>query len=379
MKVAHINYLPVSMAGINKKISYQAQSAKELGLDIDFIVLNTVVNKEEDNLLFIKIKLSNNSFVQRIQKLFFVYDLISKNVDLENYDYIIIRYMVPDISSIKFIRTYGNKVITEHHTNELVEILSYQGFSNKIRFYLEKFRGVSFLKNVSGLIGVTEEIRKIEISRSGNIPSTVISNGINVKDTSFTKFNKKNQTKITLIFVASYTANWHGIDRLLSGLKRYRGNQNIELLLIGGIKDEYIKYVQNINKEHINIKILGKKYNKELDDCFLESCLAISSLALHRNKMHEACVLKTREYIARGIPFVYGYDDTDLTGKEPFALKVPANDEPLDIEEIIRFSQEVSEIKDISQTMRDFALKKLDWKIKIQQMYDFVESIDKNK
>lgn len=37
---------------------------------------------------------------------------------------------------------------------------------------------------------------------------------------------------------------------------------------------------------------------------FKKSNIAISSLALHRNNMKEACVLKTR-----GIPFVYRYDD----------------------------------------------------------------------
>jgi len=382
MRVAHINYIPTPMLGVNKKLGDQAYAAKQLGVNIDFIVLSTKKIYEDNNLRYIKIELSNFSILRKIKNLFFAYSIIDKYIDINSYDYIVVRYIVPDISSFGFIKKYGYKVITEHHTNELIELKLYKGLSNKIRYLMEKYFASAFLSKCKGIISVTNEIEKIELSRATVKNTIVISNGIATQEKKLTKFKVFDNKELVLIFVASYTAIWQGLYRVMEGLSLYKNHSiKITLLIVGEVSDSCQKKINEIiqKNNHIIIEQVGKLYGEELDECFRKSNIAISSLGLHEKNMNEACSLKTREYIARGIPFVYGYDDTDLTGKEPFALKVPANDEPLDIEEIIRFSQEVSEIKDISQTMRDFALKKLDWKIKIQQMYDFVESIDKNK
>jgi glycosyltransferase involved in cell wall biosynthesis len=380
MKIAHINYIPNYMTGINQKIGHQSKAAQSINIDMDFIILNNGLSQESRNLKLIKM----NSFklipwLNKIKNLFFAYRLIEENIDLNQYDYIIIRYMVPDISSKRFIKKYGYKVITEHHTNELVELQSYKGISNKLRYMMEKVFAPNFLSKVKGIIAVTYEIEQIELGRSNIQNSTVISNGIDVNKTKITRCKEFDSSSITLIFVASFTALWQGVNRVLEGLSQYDGTVKVTFLIVGGISQDCKKKISKINRVNVEIKVLGEKHNSDLDKLFEQSDIAISSLALHKKNMKEACSLKTREYIARGIPFVYGYDDTDLTGDETFALKVPANDEPLDIEEIIKFSQKVSQIEGLSYTMRDFAKENLDWKIKIQKMYDFIQMIDTQK
>jgi hypothetical protein len=62
---------------------------------------------------------------------------------------------------------------------------------------------------------------------------------------------------------------------------------------------------------------------KEAQNIASNANVAISTLALHRTVMTEACPLKTRFYLAMGLPVILGYDDTDLMEKQPdFLLNI---------------------------------------------------------
>lgn len=371
MKIAHVNYIPFdNQPGVVKKIYYQAKASLEQDLGIDFIVFNSSKNLSYANIFFEKI-----DTIKLLKKLF-RYDVMFKHINkLDAYDYIILRYANMDLSSDRFINELGDRLITEHHTKEIPEILTAGNISSKLRAYLEYFRGRTFLNKVRAIVGVTDEIRKYEIERvSANKDSTVVSNGIDVDSTTFTKFKKFDGKELHIIFVASYFAPWHGLNYILDALCRYNGKVKVVLHLIGDISPNDFIRLCNFGNKHTEVKIHGRKFNKELDEIFAISTIAISTIALFEKNMFEACPLKTREYIARGIPFIYGYKDTDLDDKEEFALKVNINN--LSVEQMIEFAYEVSKkCEDISTLMRDFAKERLDWKLKIAQMYDFVASL----
>ena len=50
--------------------------------------------------------------------------------------------------------------------------------------------------------------------------------------------------------------------------------------------------------------------------------VGIGTLGLHRKSMDEASPLKVREYLAVGLPVLYGYRDPDADDLQPFVLKV---------------------------------------------------------
>lgn len=234
---------------------------------------------------------------------------------------------------------------------------------------------ITVLLNTKGIITVTEEIAKIELERvNKDIPFAVVSNGVDVESIPFTKFKRFDGKNLNIIFVASFFAPWHGLDRMIEGLIDYKGDVIINLNLVGGLSKNDIQKIKRINKNNVRIYIRGRMDGKELNDLF-----AISTIAISTKKMIEACPLKTREYIARGIPFVYGYNDTDLNGDELFALKIEDDNTPVNIEKIIDFARFVSNQDDIPYKMRNFARDKLDWKIKIKKMYDFILDISQTK
>lgn len=374
MKIAHLNYCP--SPGVFNKIKAQAQAAQELDLDLEFIVLSDDFYSQTKNVKFYRINLPQILPAKRLIHHFFRYNILSSHVDLSLYDRIILRYpSAVALSFKKFFKKYP--IITEHHSDTEAELESLEiGYLNPLRLFLEKHNAPKLLSCVRGIIGLTDEIRKKYVQLTNqSIPSSVISNGIQVRNFPLTRFKKFDGKLLNIIFISSTFYPWQGLDRLLQGLSRYSGNLRINLFLAGIISSKKKRTLESFNNKNLHIHCLGLLSRQGLDEYFKHSNIAVSTLALYRKNMNEACPLKTREYTARGIPFVFAYDDVDIPEKMEFALKLPNTDSLVDISELIQFAEKTSKIPDLSIKMRKFAENNMDWKIKIQQMYELVSRI----
>ncbi|UCC38795.1 MAG: glycosyltransferase family 4 protein [Candidatus Aminicenantes bacterium] len=373
MKLAHVSFNPCR--SVYNKIVGQAKAAKELGFDFEFIVLSNDINKKDENIKLFKLDLPSNNFLRKMAINFFRFRTISKSVDLTPYDRIILRYPNSvDPFYKNFFKKYENKIITEHQTNAVAELKTQEvGFLNPLRIFLEKKNSPKLLSKVVGIIGVTDEIRRMHLDLAKQAkPSIVIPNGIDVRSITFTKFKPVDNSALNIIFVSSIFEPWHGLDRLLRGLMQYDGYITIKLFLVGNIyRSEELKLLKSLHEKDVNIHIMGELYGAKLDKYYIDSNVAVSSLALFRNEMNEGCVLKTREYITRGIPFIYAYNDVDIEDDCAFALKVDNCNDPIDIQKIIQFAERVSKIENLSENMREYAARNLDWKNKIKEMHQF--------
>jgi hypothetical protein len=119
--------------------------------------------------------------------------------------------------------------------------------------------------------------------------------------------------------------------------------------------------------------IHGVLYGSDLDKVLADCHLAIGSLALHRNGLREACMLKVREYTARGLPFVIAYDDPDLPAGLPWVLKIPADESPVEIDALVNFAEDVSKLPSLAKEMRAFAEARLSWTVKMKGLARFVQ------
>ncbi|WP_066164456.1 glycosyltransferase family protein [Aliarcobacter cryaerophilus] len=372
MKIAHLNYFPYFVPGLDKKIKEQAYASKDLGIDIEFVILNQDINKIQDNIIYKKIKKSSI-----LKQKLFRFKVIKENFNFDNYDLIILRYpMTTDFSSQSFIKRYGYKIISEHHTDEIGELKTLgNSISNKFRIFLENKFSKIYLENVKSIIGVTNEIRILECNKSFTPKkSFVFSNGIDVN-----KVKIANRIRFTnelnAIFVASVFSPWQGLDRVLKGLINYSSNIKINIKLIGKIPKEYDELIIKLQNKN-NIYIILKDYvePKNLNIEYDNQHLAIGTLTQFRTNMQESCPLKVREYIASGIPFIYAYNDSDLNGSEYFTLKLESNDNPIDFEKVIEFAKKIDLEENLQEDMRKFALEKLDWKVKISSLYKFIKN-----
>jgi hypothetical protein len=122
-----------------------------------------------------------------------------------------------------------------------------------------------------------------------------------------------------------------------------------------------------INKYGIqdNVIFHGQLFGDELTKVFNQCQFAIGSLGRHRSGITVIKTLKNREYATRGIPFIYSEQDSDFD-QQPYVLKAPADDSPIDIQQIFDFMDNFKmNPKDIRRTVEH-----LTWNIQMQRVID---------
>jgi len=376
MKIAYINMIfsKGNMIGVEKKLIEETKAMKKYGIDV--YVLNREKEGFENNIFFKKI---DNYFSHK--KLFEIYlrifkmKIIQSIIDLDQYDKIFLRYPLMDFSSLSYVKKYGSKTVTEHHGKELEEILNYKiNLIFKISQYImEKLLAPLFFKYIKAFTGISNELINYEIERTNFKGITYrFSNGIDSQKYKI-NFNKKFkfEKEINVLFIASNFANWHGLDRLLNSLRIYKGKILINLHIVGGLNKKYLNMINNFNNDKVKIIIYGKIYGTKLDEVYESIDIACDSLAMYRLNMKESSTLKSKEYIARGIPFLYSAIDLDLIHLKKYLYEVENNDSLIDFTKVIDFYSKIN----IQQMLCEFeycAKNILDWNNKIKYLKDFL-------
>jgi glycosyltransferase involved in cell wall biosynthesis len=202
-------------------------------------------------------------------------------------------------------------------------------------------------------------------------------NGIDTKSVPIIS-EKKQGDSINLISVSNM-AFWHGLDRLIIGMADYyiKGGNRIINLDIAGQGEEYDNYRNLIKEKKLeqNITMHGFKDKEDLDTIFFRADIAISSLGDHRKGLHMLSALKTREYLARGLPMIASAKIDVLPEDYKYCLYVPENDNPVDINKIINFYDELytqNDRKEIIRKIRNFAVEHCDMKKTMRPVVDFL-------
>jgi len=389
MNIAYINFAKDDSPGIEKRILEMAQGAKNASVEnLHFINLNSSRHETGGLIELIKFKQKIIPF-NYYDFIFCRYKIIEKNINLQKYDFIILRYPAGDPSGIEFTSQYN--VITEHHTTEIQEYLSHlEGklpfiikVLKRIRLKLEIRYGHKILERVKGIICVTDEIRNAELNRiDKKTPSIIIPNGIDVQNIKKTGFKRFDGNTLNIVSVVSSPTPWHGLDKIISSINLYNGKVKINFHIVGNITKDGIN---SIPHDRSRVIFHGLKYGKKLDEIMKDMNCAVSTMALYKKGMNEACSLKTREYTARGIPFILAYKDPDLQHVEKnykFYLSFTNDESEIQIEKVIDFASKMSEKgykESISDYMREYAFKYMDWSVKIKKYIEFLDGIEVQK
>lgn len=196
-----------------------------------------------------------------------------------------------------------------------------------------------------------------------------ISNGIDFDSIPLKQHQNDTSHELHLIGVAEIHF-WHGFDRLIKGMiNYYRTNPAYKVFfhVVGYFfseeeKRDFLQLVQENNLEPY-IVLHGPKHDAALDDVFEKSDFAIGSLGRHRSGITYIKTLKNREYAARGFSFVYSETDSDFDDK-PYVLKAPADESPIDINQIISFYRSV----DLPPAEIRASVQNLSWTVQMQSV-----------
>ncbi|WP_165045976.1 glycosyltransferase [Adlercreutzia sp. ZJ138] len=178
------------------------------------------------------------------------------------------------------------------------------------------------------------------------IPTIQIINGIDLRSISPRTPSGISSVGTLNLACAATFAGWHGIDRLLAGLAKYkqsRGGRKIRLHLMGaGSELRRLKGMAEGLALDDSVAFYGQCDRAQMDEVYDRCSMAIASLGLHRIGIDRASTLKTREYLAKGIPFVYsGEIDVFKSYPVDFCLQVPADESPVDVGKLVEFHDEL--------------------------------------
>lgn len=201
------------------------------------------------------------------------------------------------------------------------------------------------------------------------IPTIHMENGVDLDRMPLKKQNESNG--INLCCAAQFSV-WHGIDRLLRGLAEYERScgekRKVRLYLAGeGPQSaELKKLTETLGLQNVVI-FCGRLTSRQLYEQLFDRCdLGVESLRKFCHSQETVfSTLKSREYLAAGLPFLYeGKVDVFEQEEVDFCFQVPSDETPVNIEELISFYDGLlqNETKEqLSKRIRLYAQDHVSW------------------
>lgn len=385
MKIAYI-YLGAGAteSSVQRKIRAQINALNAQGCSTTGIFFTAAANvpDEENQILWKSVFVPHKGWFQSLKErksmTRALYAWATENAAV--YDKIYVRNYRPTRWWYMFIRKFKRKVIVEHQTKEIDELMALWNTNpfgwrpshflswlehNIIPYWQEKIYGALSNGVVKKLVAVTGEIADYEKKRAvfGKPTTYVIGNGIQTKDFQLATRPPFDGTELNLLMLIGGTTetDWHGVDLILDSIEQYKGNCKVKLWVAGSLSEQM--------RNHPNVKYLGFCQRDQLNEFCSSIHLAIGSFALQRKGLTEASTLKVREYMARGIPAVIGHSDADLLDfiKEGFVFPLDAGKVP-SMETILNFAHQCSKKSSIGEEIRLKCFEKLDYSVKATEL-----------
>lgn len=359
---------------LKQKFDGQIKSAVNLGYNVYYLAYDHknvyLINQNNQT----KEKICGTTFgsLGAYRSTFGFYDLfraLNKVLKTVKIDVIYMRYKIVGGKAIKTLKKFkangGNLIVEIPSYNSKEAVLS--GFRKIVQKVLSRAQ-----KKLPMYVDLYTIIGADDVTVYEGKPALCISNGVCVEN--FPVHCCENREEIHVLALASMRC-WHAYDRLIKGVAEYKGNTPVYIEMVGNDGDGSLKEWQelaaSLGVEKV-VNFRGGMYGDELTAMMNKCNVAAATLGLHRNENTVGSVLKVREYCARGIPFVYAYDDTCLNGEEIFALKEANNDDPINIEKLVEWVEKISDEASIAEQMRDFAKEKLSWEAQLSKAFNCI-------
>lgn len=304
MRIAYLlHYNGSSKGGVFKKIINQVEYWKSNGCEVRIYIFSNNVDLRNE--------------LKSFRMLFFLeyyrgyIDRINKIVSLAR---MIIKWE-PDLVYYRnnmyypYIDNLSRKIpmVVEINTDDVCELQ----LGSKLRYFYNLLTRSLLLKEVKGMIFVSNDLPKKKYFYNYLKPMIVIGNSINLSQYPYLPCPANSVPR--LVFIGSYIQPWQGVDKILWLANKF---SNWKFDIIGTSSNE-------INNIPPNITLHGFLPSYKYIPIMAKANVAIGPLALYRKGMEETSALKVLEYLAYGIPVIIGYKETNLDLKEPYVLQLP--------------------------------------------------------
>ena len=178
------------------------------------------------------------------------------------------------------------------------------------------------LRPIAGFVTVTHELTRV---LDGFSPARItIGNSISLA--SFFSLPEKNiPADPRLLFIGTAGSPWHGLERLAELAAIFPAWR---FDVVGLTAQDWHRQTGH-DSISTNLQLHGPLPAHGYAALLPQIDIAVGSLALFKNGMHEACPLKVREYLAHGLPVIGACADTDIPEDADYYLRLPNDSAPL--------------------------------------------------
>lgn len=366
------------------KISCQVRELNRNGIDAEAWLFSTLVKEDtkyNDHVIIRPLQPVPNKkkYFNGFYETQFYYSQISQALDNAEFDLLFLRHGTSGPEYFKLISKFAKKMflyIPSDPVTENYREKQYAGKTGPIGYffrwyefffyflYWENKLYKKYLDKVKGVVLFTPEFASRIRKRSKGKAKVYYNRdgadcaGIKIRQP------KTKEGPIKLIFLkgSSLLQPWAGIDRLIRSIKSYP-QLKFELIITGNLTEPE-RYDEPF------VKTTGRLPKDELEKLIDEVDLGVSNLANYLINFNETTNLKSRDYFARGLPFIQAntMPDVDGTPGEKYYLRLPNDGSVIDMKKVADFAEEMRANASHAKEMREFAEKNLDWAVTVKEL-----------
>lgn len=267
-------------------------------------------------------------------------------IELSEVDGLYIRYALADYQFIKFLRR-----MREHFPNQkiVIEIPTYPydaEFAARSMPLIPVLRDKFYRKKMYKYVDRIAVISDKDETEAFGIKAINLFNGIDFSEYSPVSQKYYDDRAVNIISVSGFR-EWHGLDRIIEGLRNYYESGISEIIvrvyLVGdGEVSEKLRLLISNYKLEKYVVLCGNCYGEELNEIYEHADIGVDAIAMHRKGSRRSSSLKSREYLAKGLPLIYCGEVTGLTSDlQKYTLEIPLDDSPLDVERVIEYMSNI--------------------------------------
>lgn len=338
--------------GVWKKVEAQVKALRKIYRSVDFVYLKDTKTAVFDTGV-------SQSEIQLINK----YQIFSKIITIISDDYNVVYLRKPHGGLFPVTAAYFIKKIKKKNKsiNVLLEIPTYPyKFESKgvIGWIKEKIFEISIytVKNdINEILYIGEATDNIL-----GITARAMGNGVDLNKVSRIE-TRKNCEPFVFLGIANLMF-WHGYDRLINSLGKYKGNKEIIFYIIGDTEPEFSRLQILVEKLKLEKRVifLGKKNKDEINELLEKTNVCVDALGRHRSGNNVNDSLKSKEYSAMGIPFIKSHIDYSL-GTPFFVYQISSDESDIDLDKIIDWYIHLP--TDMNKKIRMYAENNFSWEL----------------
>lgn len=355
------NYTPVDISiGITKKIRSEINTLRKMGMDVTYTAYDgngVSIFDNHDTVVFRKPYPTHWEKLNRIARYYWLETVALDYVKREKtFDLGYIRMGPPNrllFLIFKQLKDNGAKIVAE--SLAYFPGIKYKSLGGKYISLMYKVNANKFKDYLSYFLV------EGNMTEMHDVKAFAMNIGVEVDNINIHQY-KGNPKELNLISVANENL-YHAYDRVIESLHYYLNkfpDKQIFVHLVGTTSAQTKELIKKYALEE-KVILYGKKSGPELDEIYNKCNVGLGPLGQHRVGGKKDTGLKTKEYFAKGLPYIYSGDEPTVPEDYPYIYQFPSDESMIDFEKVRAFYDSYRNDEKVVENMRAFAKAHYSW------------------